>query len=277
MDGEHLDEHDTEEESRRRIEDEGQGRKGVVRWLVAPQDLEDPEGDGDDHGQEGREPEQEHRLRQLLQHDGRHRLVQLVGVAQVEREHVPDQDEELRPDRLVEPVLVEEQCDLRRRGPRSEDDPGLGGRPAGEQVIEDEGNGADANDDDDRLEYSPNEVADHALLLAPPGLRLRHYLPPPLDANRPGSPPTCNPLHELTVMCAAARPRHAPKPGRRAWTGTSAASVPGPYLAGLQKYQSSATQVKSGFWGVKPQTFLPTSSSRSWVLGCQMPGRSFAR
>ena len=50
----------------------------------------------------------------------------------------------------------------------------------------------------------------------------------------------------------------------------------GNYLTALQKYQFSASQLKSGFSGLKPQTFFPTSLNARAVSGCQMTGSSRA-
>ena len=49
------------------------------------------------------------------------------------------------------------------RGAGAEDGPALGEGAAGNQVVEDEDDQADAKDDDDRLYHPPNEVADHGL------------------------------------------------------------------------------------------------------------------
>ena len=51
-------------------------------------------------------PNKKHRLRQFLQYDGRYRLVELVGIAEVEGEDVADEDEELGPDGLVQAVWL---------------------------------------------------------------------------------------------------------------------------------------------------------------------------
>ncbi len=71
------------------------------------------------------------------------------------------------------------------------------------------------------------------------------------------------PWRELAEIVEELRQKTpCPVPERQA-TGATERSVDltgrACYLAALQKYQSSATQVKSGFSGVKPQTFLPTS------------------
>ena len=153
VDGEQLDEDDAEEEGRRCVEDERQRRQRVVRRLVPPQDLEDAERDGDDDGDERRQPEQEHGLGQLLQDDRRYRLVQLVRVAQIEREDVGDEDAELCPDRLVQSVLTDELIQRLLCRPGAEDDASLGVHPAREQVIQDEGDGTDTDDDDDSLDH----------------------------------------------------------------------------------------------------------------------------
>jgi len=49
------------------------------------------------------------------------------------------------------------------------------------------------------------------------------------------------------------------------------------YLTALQKYQSSATQLRRTFWGRTPQTFFPISVNPAAALGCQMTGNCCER
>ena len=86
-------------------------------------------------------------------------------------------------------------------------------------------------------------------------------------------------LEDLPGLWPTYTPGHDNRrgPGKRAVGPPSRTTGPGCYFAALQKYQSSATQLKSGFWGLKPQTFFATSLNSRAVSGCQMTGRFFAR
>ena len=91
--------------------------------------------------------------------------------------------------------------------------------------------------------------------------------------------PTNPSIESLARALGGGHPGHDNRrgPGKRAVGPPSRTTGPGCYFAALQKYQSSATQLKSGFWGLKPQTFFATSLNSRAVSGCQMTGRFFAR
>ena len=114
----------------------------------------DTDDDGDDDGEQG----QLHRRRDVLAEVGRHRPVALLGHPEVAVQELPQVDDVLLGDGLVETVLVVEGFHDGRVAQGALAQVG-GGGVGGDEVGEDEGNERDPDDKDRTDTQAPGQEA----------------------------------------------------------------------------------------------------------------------
>ena len=115
---EDVDQDDAEEERRHRVEHEGQRRHRVVADAVALDRLRDADRQRDQQREDERGARQVDAAPGVLLEQRRDALPQLVGVAEVELDQMPEIGQELGDERPVVSVLLVPRGDLRRASPR---------------------------------------------------------------------------------------------------------------------------------------------------------------
>ena len=157
-DGEQVLEEEAEHEDRHRDAGVGDDHRAGVGRRVALVGGDDSERDADEDGEREGDDGQLDRRRQAFDEDLGDAATLAERVAEVAREQVPEERDELVPDRLVEPVALVERIAGRRRRPLAE---GGAARIAGDHAGHDEHGGDDPEQHRDRRNQTVDDETDH--------------------------------------------------------------------------------------------------------------------
>ena len=157
---EDVDQDDAEEERRHRIEHEGDRRHRVIAEAVALDRLRDADRHRDQQREDERGAREVDAAPGVLLEQRCNALPQLVGVAEVELDQMPEIGRELGRQRPVVSVLLVPGGDCGGLRPAAEY---LVDRAARNQVQQLEGDRRDPNRDHERDQDAPDDVSDHGL------------------------------------------------------------------------------------------------------------------